>query len=615
MKSQIDWKAFAGIYNDLSGYPKLADVAEELGIGLRTVRDRAGKYQAQRRRNKKLPKLISRIRKKAEATPSDHAKVRARTLAGEITGLLTSTKYPVINPEAVLVESYMSRRYNRKTKDYELQEGVPRTWLTDTLIVKPIMRHRRRRFIFTGAQNDAPVHQGFWENLKVYADYIGAEIVVGPWTYETQWWSENNPTSRSYAGELGRHLCFGEMSIGSDLMFCGQMNTLPTATRPISDLMNYSRNRWAIFPHSKQALLSVPTTDPHVQAKQIMTTGACTVPKVIARKAGLKSIFHHVIGAVIVEIDGDGDIFSRHLHADVNGAFYDFDVRVSAGKITRGHRVKGITWADIHRAKMQRANAIAAFGYDPRERKIVTKNNMLDQLRPEYCFYHDTFDNESRNAHHIGDNAYSYEMAYRGRDSVMFEVLDAANFLWRTIRPDTKSFVIASNHDLGLEKYVRSGRYRNDGINVRYGMQLEDAYLEYRERVAHALDSGQRPPTFDLFEHAARLALGKSLDPVRWVHDGQSFFLDDVQVGHHGFRGSNGSLGSITGFARLGVRMSIADKHAPAKLDGLCVAGAMELHHGYNKGPSSWAVSHILQYQDGHRTIVTMQNGKYRGSW
>jgi hypothetical protein len=43
------------------------------------------------------------------------------------------------------------------------------------------------------------------------------------------------------------------------------MNTLPTASRPISDLVTYSRGRWAVFPHSKLQLKSVPSTDPTIQ--------------------------------------------------------------------------------------------------------------------------------------------------------------------------------------------------------------------------------------------------------------------------------------------------------------------------------------------------------------
>jgi hypothetical protein len=227
-------------------------------------------------------------------TPEAHAQARARSLMEEVTNLVTRSRYPLVNPDAILIESVMSRRYSRSAGGYSLSEGTPKTWLTDTLRVAPVPKAAGRKFLFTGAQNDAPVHVPFWQNLQAYAKHIGAEIVVGPWTYETQWWSENNPTSRSYDPLLAEHLCFGQMAIGNDFVFCGEMNTLPTASRPISDLATYSRGRWAVFPHAKIQLKTVPSTDPTEQPHQVMTSGAVTVPKVIARKAGVKSIFHHI---------------------------------------------------------------------------------------------------------------------------------------------------------------------------------------------------------------------------------------------------------------------------------------------------------------------------------
>ncbi|WP_453971081.1 hypothetical protein [Amorphus sp. MBR-141] len=545
-------------------------------------------------------------------TPAEHAHARAVALSTDITRLVTGSRFPLVNPEAIRVESHLTRRYSRDAGGYVTCESTPRTWVTDTLRVAPVKDSRSRKFLFTGAQNDTPVHEPFWRNLQAFADHLGAQIVVGPWTYETQWWSENNPTSRSYDELLGGHLCFGQMAIGDRFVFCGEMNTLPTAANPISNLLTYSRGKWAVFPHAKRQLKSVPSTNPRIQPHQVMTTGACTHPKVIARKAGVASIFHHVIGATLVEFDEDGDVFCRQITAGSDGSFYDLDRHVSDGQVTTGHRVRSIVFADIHRAKLGPANALATFGLDLRTGATVAGGNMLDDLNPEDTFAHDLFDNETRSHHHANDNAHSYEQAIRGRDSVLDEIGQAADFLVDTQRPFTRQHVVESNHDLGLERYVREGRYRMDGRNIKAGLVLEKAYLEFRERVAAALDTFASPPTFSLLEHAIREARGRKVAHVRWIHDGQSFTVDGVECGHHGFRGANGAKGTVTGFARLGAKMSIADKHSPEILDGVYVAGSMELQHGYNKGPSGWAVAHIVQYPDGKRTLVTLQNGKWR---
>lgn len=611
------WHSFARVYNDLERYPTMHEVAKALGLAYQTVRNKAVTLRKARDLDHSLPELITRPTgvtrrvKAEEVSPEEHAKVRARTLAGEITGLVLRSRYPLVNPEAIVVESHMVSTYDRSLRRYVDKEGTPRTWLTGTLRVAPITEHRGRKFLFTGAQNDAPVHAPFWRNLKAYAKRIDAEIVVGPWTYETQWWSENNTTARSYDKELEDYLCFGQMRIGSSFVFCGEMNTLPTANRPISDLQTYSRGRWAVFPHAKRELKSVPSTDPAVQAHQVMTSGACTRPKVIPRKAGVKSIFHHVIGAVIVEFDADGDLFCRQITAEEDGSFYDLDAHVADARVTFGHAVRAITFADIHTAKLGPQTSLASFGFDVRDGKQKNRSNVLDVLRPQEVFLHDLFDNQARNHHHLGDNAYAYEQAVRKKESILDEARAAADLLHRLRRPFAKLRVVESNHDLALERYVREGRYRHDGANIRIGLQLEDAYLGWRENVARALDAFEAPPKFSLLEHTLR-TIRDDLDHVEWIYDGQSYLVDGIECGHHGFRGANGAKGTVSGFARMGRKMSIADKHSPEIMDGVYVAGACELQHGYNKGPSGWAVSHIVQYPSGKRSLITLQNGKWR---
>jgi hypothetical protein len=523
-----------------------------------------------------------------EVSPEEHAHARARSLSDEITGLVTRSRYPLVNPHAILVDSYLTRRYDRKTKEYKLVEGTPQTWLTGTLKVAPVVDPRGRKFLFTGAQNDAPIHRDFWLNLQSFAAHIGAEIVVGPWTYETQWWSENNPTARAYDRELSEYLCFGQMQIGPNFVFCGEMNTLPTASAPISDLVTYSQGKWAVFPHAKRQLKSVPSTDPSQQAHQVMTTGAVTLPKVIARKAGVKSIFHHVIGATLVEFDWEGDLFCRQITADKDGSFYDLDCFVNEGEVSTGHRARAVVVGDLHLRKLDPINAMATFGFNMLGTDTTYRNSVLDTLNPEHVFLHDIFDNESRNHHHAGDNAYSYEMAVRGRDSVANEIIDVAAFLGNTQHENRRVVVVESNHDIGLERWVREGRYRNDGANIMLGLKLEAIYLEQRALMGCRVDQGVPSGSFSLLEHAVRLMYNiGTLDGVDWVHDGHSLLVDGVECGHHGFRGANGAKGSVAGFARIGRKMNIGDKHTPEIMDGVYVAGCMNLKQGYNRGTFS----------------------------
>ncbi|WP_166296858.1 hypothetical protein [Bradyrhizobium sp. 2S1] len=99
-----------------------------------------------------------------ELSAEDHAHKRAESLSAEVTSLITASNYPVINPDAIIIDSYLVRRYDRKLGAYVIKEGTPRTWMSDTLRVEPVEDSRGRSFIFTGAQNDAPLHEEFWAN-------------------------------------------------------------------------------------------------------------------------------------------------------------------------------------------------------------------------------------------------------------------------------------------------------------------------------------------------------------------------------------------------------------------------------------------------------------------
>ena len=151
-----------------------------------------------------------------------------------------------------------------------------------------------------------------------------------------------------------------------------------------------------------------------------------------------------------------------------------------------------------------------------------------------------------------------------------------------------------------------------DGENFRFGLSMDMAYHDARALQADAIDAEKPVPKFSLLEWAMRHLNESALVDVEWAYDGDSKIIDGVQVGWHGFRGTNGAKGTVSGYARLGHAITIGDKHSPSIMDEVYGAGVMQLEHGYNKGPSGWAVSHVLQYDYGIRALVTLQNGKYR---
>ena len=159
-----------------------------------------------------------------------------------------------------------------------------------------------RRWILTSAQDDTDFHPKFWNNIQAFASALNAQISISGFTYQTMRHTDRATLTNTYRKELRPFLRFESMDCGP-VLWCAEMNILPTAVKPLSGMEGYSRGRDAIFPHAKSQMTTIPQAmGDHVPV--LLTTGAVTVTNYIPKKAGQKAKFHHNLGFVLVEVDG-----------------------------------------------------------------------------------------------------------------------------------------------------------------------------------------------------------------------------------------------------------------------------------------------------------------------
>jgi len=467
-------------------------------------------------------------------------------------------------------------------------------------------RAKVRRYLLTAAQDDTPVHGGFWANLRAFAAHLDAEIIVGGFTYNKSLFEDHASRTAVFAEAVQPHLRHERVDLGP-VDFCAEMNILPTATRPLSGLEAYTGQKWGVFPHAKIQLSSIPT---HVggPVKLIMTTGACTEANYIAKKAGQKAEFHHVIGATLVEIDDRDRPFCRQINATADGDFQDLDVAVRRGKVTTGHRVEAITWGDVHREKLDPVVAMTAWGLEVETDAVVTRDTMLDALRPRYQFWHDVLDFDTRNHHRIKDHHHLFAMICRGTDRVEDGIASVARFLRRTEREWCLSVVVYSNHDDALLRWLKTADYREDVINAPFFLRCQAAVYRAIER---------QDPTFNVFRWILGELDDRGLEGIAFVNDNQSFVIcqasGGIECGQHGHLGINGARGSAIGLVKTAMKVNRGHEHSASILDGIYTAGLCGLmDQGYNRGLSSWSHTQVVTYPSGKRTLVTFQDGKWR---
>ena len=461
-----------------------------------------------------------------------------------------------------------------------------------------------KRYLYSCLQNDTPLHRPTWNNLQALAKHYDAKIVLSRFVYDLS--VHNNSSKpkakstrdeRTWASDAMPFVLDERMTIAPGLEWCGELQILPTAKRPISGFESYTGRNSCIIPHPKVAMESV-ASGKHEGTKLIYTTGCVTKKNYIQKKAGQVAQFHHAYGALLVEVSEHG-WFCRQVSASENGTMYDLDVRVKDGKVTTGHRVEAIVWGDAHVRQADPTVAELAW----------TKGGILDTLRPKHQIFHDLLDFYSRNHHEIGNGRLRFRrfVGAPEDDSVGAELDEVAVALAKRSRAWCKSVVVASNHDGALQKWLDTADYRSDPRNALTFLDLQRALYD-----AEAMKNRR----FSVFEYAMQKRGVKS---VNFLREDDSYVIckdanGGIELGMHGHLGVNGGRGSMLGFARMGRKSFIGHGHRAGIVDGVWMVGtSSRMDLGYNSGPGAWSHSFGIAQPNGKRQMVTIYNNAWRG--
>lgn len=486
---------------------------------------------------------------------------------------------------------------------------------------EPLKRRKKgvTRYFFTSAQNNTPIFEPLWKNLHVLMEHYNATLHISRFAYikkglgargdKAAWLNEKEGSTWTKYVEAKNlwwderftpYLLDERKEVAPGLVFVGDCNILPTKAKPLSGYQVLTGRKSGIFPHVKFAMESVATMQAH-GTKFNYTTGTVTMRNYIMRDAGLKAEFHHCYGALLVEVNEQGDWWCRQINADSEGTIYDLDVCVKNGKLTEGNRIEALTPGDIHVANIDPAVYAATWG----------DGGLVDTLRPKKQFIHDVLDFESR-SHHSIDNPHLRFLRYiRKRESVQKEITGVCGFLTSASRPWMESFVVDSNHDRHLARWLAEQDGRRDPVNAEFWLELQQA--TYREMVR----TGEEPNHLQVAVRLVSPKLERQIGVQFIPQDGSYVICPDagggIECALHGDRGANGARGSAMSIAKMGRKANIGHSHSACIIDGVYQSGTSSLLKlEYNHGAGSWSHTHILTYPNGKRTLITVWNGLWR---
>ena len=467
-----------------------------------------------------------------------------------------------------------------------------------------------KRFLLTAAQNNTNVHPATWQNIMALAKHWKARLMVGTYTYnkatigakgkKRKTSKESDSQKEWWDAKVEPYIVDQRERLAPGLVWCGEMQILPTAVSPLSGMEGYTGRQSSVFPHSKIAMSSVPSG--HSELTKLMyTTGAVTAGNYIQKKAGLKASFHHSLGCLVVEVDTTGGWWVRQISADKNGVLHDLHLVVKDGKVLRNtDSIEGIIWGDIHVATI-----------DPTVRRVCWgKGGMLDKLRPKHQFFHDLFDGRVGSTHSIKKKVHHdiYATRMAGHWKVEDEIADVTKFLHAADRSWCKNVVVYSNHDHMLKEWLGLTSHKTDLINAEFYLEAE-LYMHRQLRV----NPRSAPP---LLAWAVNRAAPPN-NSARFLYEDESFVIcpdanGGIECGMHGHRGPNGARGAIRNIARMGRKSVIGHSHTAGIFEGCYQVGLSGLmEQGYNRGPSSWTHTHCVVYANGKRSLITLHKGKW----
>lgn len=430
------------------------------------------------------------------------------------------------------------------------------------------------KLVITWAQNATPVHEGFLAALKAYCRENRAQLIVIPGRYKnpTSTWSKSQRGDQYWSKEVQPYLLNQRTRLNENLMLLADINTQPTAVTPLSGFETITHAESGILGHPKLQMQTIATPS-HKMPKIMHTTGAVTVENYTDTKAGKKGDFHHVIGALIIELDGPS-FHLRQLNARTDGAFCDLDrAYYPDGTSRRCGPYEAVIFGDAHAIAADATVVQATFG----------KGGLVERLDPKKLVFHDLLDGYAINPHHQGNPFISQAKLATGRNDIRNEVLYTIGKLksWTGKR---HAIVVPSNHDDFLSRWIKSTDWREDLQNADFYLQTARFMLNNTVLT----DTGVQTP--DPFIYHVELCNYKN---IRCLRKNEPFTIAGILCSLHGHVGPKGARGNRTNISKIGAKTFIGHSHAPGITEGCYQVGTMTpLMQEYTGPISDWLNCH-----------------------
>lgn len=463
-----------------------------------------------------------------------------------------------------------------------------------TAELQQAVRHGANRFVITSAVNNCEVNYRAFASLRMLCQERGAHLIVLPVNYKNvSLYKSAQEYSKWWARSVQPYLMDQKLRIATNTWVRGDISIQATAAQPLSGMQPLAGATWSIFGHPQLAMEPIAT--PLMQLPgRMYTTGAITQPVYSRTKLGAKAGFHHVIGALLVEVHGK-KVFIRQLNADHQGCIYDLDRKYTPAGAEAAEQALALVTGDEHAKWMLPGVKRATY---------TGEASLVDLVKPRNLVRHDLLDGYAGSHHHLGDYRAQYLKWVRGTadyrkelDQVVLHLQETTPTAWECVN----QLIQDSNHHDHLQKWLNTADDRADHLNA-------DLICELRSAQREAIRDGRDDNAFRLYLEP-RLKV-----PLNFIDPGQTLMIGGVDHSQHGHRGPNGAKGTARSLANTTHKLTIGHSHSARIVMSVYQVGKSTGVLEYESGLSTHTNTHCLMYANGKRTLIDILGGAYRAS-
>ena len=448
-----------------------------------------------------------------------------------------------------------------------------------------------KKFVITTVVMGKEVNKPFADSLRNYAKRNNALLIALPCEDVV---SRGKKTSKTLeiSPELSDfRVVFKDTYINNNLCLCA-IKVSAKQINPLTglDRLTVQRQASIIVASPKVFLKYVPNMHYDIPPA-LMTTGAVTInnydtDRYMSKRTSTLAEGDHAYGAIIVEVEDEHIFHFRHVRASSYNSITDMGIDYLPDGSVQPMDNTVMVMGDSHT------------GYHDKELHVSVMEAAL-KSGVNTIFLHDIFNATSVTHHDKGKGITRAIKAKENKLDLKLECTAIRNYLNNIILHGMDAYIVSSNHDHMLLRWLEEGGYINDPLNYEMGVSLAAAAIKGHDPLKYAIEN----------------EIGYKEERVHWLKEDESCKVYGVECSNHGSAGANGSKGSLQIFEKGLGNCVVAHTHSAAIIrDAYCVGTVGVMDQGYNKGLSSWTRTCCLIYKNGTKQLINFipdKNGDY----